>query len=197
MSSVDPGHVAAVGQSNIVVWDPTGEFWEGSLIDSARARQLVQRGVAVLPCVPEMFHASGVGGYAKRAWGAGWPLDSAVPRLIAPLTLFCDRSMKGIHWAIRLVTSPEYAERVRGGDRFSGMIRFAADRSQQTPFFTGVSGEKGVLAEEIGPPDEQNGWTLQSSGVVNVPQNGHYGFGVYGTAPGLRVAWVAASLTVT
>ena len=41
--------VAAVKTSNIVVHDPTDEFWEGSLVDDLRARQLSIRGATVLP----------------------------------------------------------------------------------------------------------------------------------------------------
>jgi hypothetical protein len=196
---MNPMHQAKLSKNfNIVVWDPSGEYWEGSLVDGDRARQLSLRGVVVLPVVPEFFQHSGVGGYARRAWGAGWPLDSGYPKLVAPLTLYCMKTTKGIHWAIRLVTDSELAVRARSGESFAGVLRFSADRSQHTPFYAGITDDsKPRLVNDLGPPDAHDGWTILGSGNIMVPQEGHYGFGVYAMAPGLRVAWVAASVTET
>lgn len=76
--------------NKIVVWDPKGDYWEGSLVDDATARIVQTRGGAVLPTTPEHFKRSGCGGFFKRAWGAGWPLDYAAPKLCCPMVLFVD-----------------------------------------------------------------------------------------------------------
>jgi len=197
-AQIDPSKLPALKPQHIVVVDPENEYWEGALVDDARAHQLRQRGVVMLPCVAELFRFSGVAGFAKRAWGAGWPLDTLHPTIVAPLTLYCPRAVRKVHWCARLVVDPDVAERLRQGEKLAGMIRFASDRGQQTPFYTGISSDqKPILAEELPPPDEGNGWILSGTGTVNVPQEGHYGFGLYGTAPGARVVWVAASMTVS
>ena len=182
----------------IVVWDSTDDFWEGSLVDDTRAGQLSARGVALLPVAPELFKRSGVGGYMKRSWGAGWPLDSIAPRVVAPLTLFCNPAHRNIHWKARLVCDASVLAKVEAGERFEGMLRLTADRGQATPFYAGFSpdpNEPVVDIRKLGKPDADGGWTVGGSGVASIPQEGHYGFALYGAAPGLRVAWVAASQT--
>ncbi len=96
----------------IVVEDPENSYWEGALVDEQRAGQLRARGVALLPCLPDMFRRSGVGGYARRAWGAGWPLDSAVPRMVAPLTVYlAPEAGTHVYWLARLVCDQELLEK--------------------------------------------------------------------------------------
>ena len=188
----------------VVVEDEAGEYWEGSVVDHARAGKLAARGAVVLPCDPTLF-TSGVGGYARRAWGAGWPLDYATPRTCCPVTIYVRKpghpdarvqDRPTLTWRARLVAAPAVEERMRAGERFEGMIRFVADGGQPFPAFaTYASDEKPILLAQIDKPGEDGEWIIGGSGQVNVPQDGHYGFGLYGCAPGFRVAWVAASLS--
>jgi hypothetical protein len=179
----------------VVAWDPSGEYWDGAVVPFAQAQALRQRGAVCLPCVPDLFRLSGVGGYAKRSWGAGLPLDSVAPALVAPITLFLQPDIKGLTWAARLV--PDYRgdalSRSRG--RSDGLVRFSADSAQRIPthgFYTEISG-KATLVRELGDPDEAGGWTVGGDGHLSISGEGHYGFALYATAPGLRVAWVAAA----
>ena len=93
----------------IVVDDPTREFWSGSLVDSNRNRMLEARGVVTLPILPQLAKLSGVGGYAKREWGAGFPLDFLIPKMCCPLTMFCTRDYHHITWVARLLLEPPTA----------------------------------------------------------------------------------------
>lgn len=182
---------------HVVVWDPEGDYWEGAVVESSVAARLGNRGVITLPVVPDHFKWSGVAGWAKRAWGAGLPLDSLVPAMAAPLTLYCHPEARGLTWAARLVpdvrADGQGPARRRAGE---GMIRFTSDTGQRTVGkgqYSEVE-ERAVLVRDFHEPDNNGGWTIRGRGHVSIGSEGHYGYSLYGTAPGLRVVWVAASL---
>lgn len=190
-----PQRGQTLDQHFIVVHDPKGEYWEGSIVDANRARQLIAHRSVVLPVAPTLFHV-GNGGYSKRAWGAGYPIGFNVPRMLCPLALFCTKEFTKVNWAARLVVEDELLERVKRGEKLEGMLRFAADTGSPTPHYaTYSSEEKPLLINALGKPDVEGGWTIGGSGKINIPIEGHYGFALYGMAPGIRVQWSAAALS--
>lgn len=187
----------------VVVWDPEGEYWPGGVVTQQQAREFAskaRRGVVTLPVLVDQLGASGCGGYSKREWGAGVPLSNPVPRLLAPLVLYVDAlppfaggkpAARGIAWAARLVR--DAAVKI---ERPDGTVRFAADGSQRNPQKATYHelGDRQQLVRELGAEDRHGGWTVGGEGSLGVAAEGHYGFALYATAPGLRVVWVAASL---
>lgn len=176
---------------HIIVHDPEAEYWEGGVVESMRAHQLRARGVVTLPVIPGLFRASGVGGYAKRSWGGGLTLDSRVPSMVAPLTLYCTPEVRGLTWRARIIASDPKA-------KHDGLVRFVADSGQRTPnkgSYTELD-DKVTTLRDLGAPDPEGGWTIGGEGVIGAPHEGHYGFSLYASAPGLRVVWVAASLAL-
>jgi hypothetical protein len=181
----------------VVVWDPSDNFWDGAVVTQVVANSLHARGVVTLPVVPDMFRASGVGGFAKRCWGAGLPLGARASTHAAPLTMFCVPGMRGLAWVARLVPDGEPPRA-----QYGGVLRFVADSGQRLPAVASYqelsSRDSGGLQRnwspaDLGAPDAEGGWCVGGSGLVSVGQEGHYGFSLYGAAPGLRVAWLAAS----
>jgi hypothetical protein len=155
----------------------------------------------VLPYAPKNV-GSGVSDYHCRRWGGGWPLDFGAPRYACPMTLLLRKDPSGqqgqqpsdaVHWAARLLLDEALEDRARGGERFEGMVRFVADNSQHM-FASYATSDEPVNVAKLGEPDGGGGWTISGSGRVAVPTDGHYGFSLYGAAPGVRVAWAAASL---
>lgn len=177
---------------HVVVWDPEREYWDGAIVTTAVAAKLRARGVVSLPTKADHWRLSGVATFAKRPWGAGFPMDSTVPRLIAPITLFVHPEVRGLTWAARVVPG---SERVPG-QRTEGMVRFAADSGQRIPMHAayGELEERAHYASSFVDPDEHGGWTIGGQGLVSVAAEGHYGFSLYGMAPGLSIAWVAAAM---
>jgi hypothetical protein len=178
---------------NIVVWDPKGEYWEGSLVDEARARQLSLRDAVVLPTNAALHAVSGVGGYAKRAWGSGWPLDFAAPKNFCPLTLFVPAGDgTTLYWAARLMPmSP-------GARPLDGSIRIAADSTQHNPYRLGLIQDgvhkASVETRELKDVDAQGGWCVGGRVKARAPMEAHYPLSLHGAMPGARVVWVAVSL---
>jgi hypothetical protein len=180
---------------HIVVYDPKGEYWEGGLLEIERANQLAARGVVTLPIATELMRLSGVGGFHKRCWGGGYPIDSQIPVVHCPLTLFCTPDFQALHWVARLQCNPAYVGRVREGDRLLGQLRLTQDTGQSTPFHVGLSANsKPVDAGELDAIDEDDGWIVRGRALLQAPQDGHYGFGLYGAMAGVQVAWAAVSL---
>jgi hypothetical protein len=203
----------AVNESHpdwIVVDDPSGEWNEGSLVDAVRAKQLSSRGVTLLPVVPEYFRMSGVGGYFHRSWGSGFPLSNNVPMFAAPITIYADPTRVGrtaagtsttissvLNWRARIVNIGEE----KGEGAVYGTLRMAADTGQShSRYATVVPGSSRVVdIGKLGKPEKdrnQWGWTVGGDVTVNVPNPGHFGFGLYGMGPGLAIAWIAASMTL-
>ncbi len=187
--------------SFIVVEDPQGIWWDGAIVDEGRQRQLEARGVVLLPCIPDLFRKSGVGGFHKRSWGAGFPINPTRPGIVAPLTLFCSQHFNMMHWAFRVAMEPGHLEKVKNGDKavFDGaFIRFIGDASQANP-------NKCTLTPVVSPDfatfDERmlvdDGFIIRGSSTCSFSGDGHYGFALYGTARGLRIVWAAATQSAT
>lgn len=177
----------AQDRQHIVVHDPSGEFWDGGVVDSQRAEILGQRGAVCLPCDPALFRKTGVGGFMKRAWGAGWPLDAAAAESFCPITLWAEITHRRVHWAARLIPSPAAS---------TGFARLIGLPSHASGWSAVVQAEGGglVKAETLGDPDEDGGWTVGGHGVVQLRGPGFYDFALYGMMPGVRCVWLAASL---
>jgi len=187
---------------HIVVWDPLGEFEQGSLLTAEEANLLHQNhGAVVMPTDVGLHRRSGVGGFAFRAWGAGFPLESTYPRHVCPLVLFGDGEHGYVHWAVRLVAEEELYEQVRGGRKLEGQIRFGGDSSQINHLHpplaatdTAIHGHK-LTASSM---HRTGGWIV--GGVIPYQPRagdggGHYPFSVYGRMEGLKAAWAACTKT--
>ena len=185
--------------THVVIYDPRDEYWEGALIDAEVAQVLRARKAVTLPIEPQHLHRSAVGGYYRRAWGSGWQLASSIPRMHCPIILFAQpSSVPGsgrLNVAMRLVPDPELLVRLREGARLSGAIQVAAESGQPGAHSGGFAPapDTRVDVAQLGPIDEEDGWTVYAGGSLNVPVEGFFSCALYGAAAGLRVAWVAVS----
>lgn len=188
-----------MGASHVVVWDPLNVFWEGSVINSSQAAPLRARGVCLLPCEPSLFTRSGVGGYMRRGWGAGWPLEHGHPTLFCPLTVYATPNHRRIHWMARLLPDPGVAQRARDvGLEMSGMIRLTNDSRQASNYQAAMMpGAPPIDGRQLKRCDEWGGYNVEGHAQINPVQEGHYGFALYGSMPGVRVAWAAISVIET
>lgn len=185
-----------MGTNYVVVWDPEDIFWEGSIVDQSQALSLKARGVCLLECQPKLFKRSGIGGYMRRGWGAGWPLEHGHPTLFCPLTIQAGPMHRSIRWAARLLPTPSKVSQARErGLDLTGMIRLTNDSTQSTSNQAAMApGSPFVDARALGRTDNFDGWTISGSATIHPVQDGHYGFALYGSCPSVRVAWAAISV---
>lgn len=183
-----------MNKSHVVIWDPSmegedpatsvGGLPTGTLADGKLAEKIRQCGGVCLPVVAE--HAELGHGYVVRHWGQGVTLNHAYPRFCCPFAILAPEGFRGLHWAIRL-SGTEVPN--------SGLLRVAADTTQpytQRSVATPLEGP--ITGTMLGAPDDEGGWTLRGRATLSVPVPGYVGLGIYGSMPGTRVAWVAASL---
>lgn len=186
--------------NQIVVWDPKSEFWEGALVDAQQEPKLRARGAVLLPCEPELFKRGGNSGFAKRAWGSGFPLSPTILKLQCPITLLCFRDPAGtghtVHWAARLVSDAQYDARTKDSAfRPGGTVRFVGDSSRMGTSHVQVSPlSPAIDTRELGAKDAHDGWTVRGKVGITLPHDGHFGFAFYGAAEGLSVVWLAATI---
>ncbi len=179
---------------HIVVWDPKGEFWEGSVVEASYAPSLRARGCALLPCSPDLFRRGA--GYAKRSWGAGFPLDRASPKMHAPLSLLIFRDHNTVHWTARLLSDGKFDEAAKDKSfRPGGSLRFVGDGREATHHMMLSPETPPIDVRELGEKDAFGGWTVSGRARMNPQLDGHFGFALYGMGEGLRVAWVAMTST--
>lgn len=175
---------------HVVVWDPKGEYWEGAVVSGKEVNALETRGVVLLPCIPELFFDAGFAGYAKRAWGSGWPLDSSAPRAACPILLYYPgEPYRRVHWKARLVGTPGQGVPLRfaAGETRGNIVR---------PVVQDVAAANNAVdVASLGAPDAHGGWTVGGTASLGVAAAAAYGFALYGCARGMRVAWLAATLT--
>jgi hypothetical protein len=106
---------------------------------------------------------------------------------------------KVINWCARLVPGDSARERInRGQEPAQGILRIAA-HEQRGSLLRGSISEDGlrnaVDTAKLGPLDPFDGWTVGGRARIFCTGEGCYGLSLYGFAPGLKVAWVAASLS--
>lgn len=181
---------------HIVVFDPRAEYWEGAFVDSENAAVLRARRVVTLPIEPELVRRSAVGGYFRRSWGSGWPVGTSTPRMACPMILFvaAGDGLRVLNWVARLLPeSQQVAEMIGQGGRLVGTLRLTGDSGQPGTNVGGYSyGEKAAVnAAELGPLDEDGGWTVYGDGRVDASHDGMFAVALYGSVPGVRVAWSA------
>ena len=187
---------------HVVVWDPSGEYWEGGLVEAQTGRVLQTRGVATLPIEASLVRRSAVGGYFKRSWGSGWPLNAAVPRLVCPMLLHAvsGDGLQRLNWCARLVPVSDNARevleaRIEEGGTLVGTLRLAPNSGQPGALSGGFGSTAGtaVRLDKIGKMDANGGWTVYGDASIATMVHGYFGCALYGSIAGIAVAWAAVS----
>ncbi len=175
--------------NHVVIWDPENEYWEGAIVSEGTAAALEQRGVATLPCDPNLFSQGGFCGFAKRAWGAGWPLDGDIPMAVCPMSIFYPgEPFRTLRWKARLAGTAGQGIPIRlaAGEARGNVVR---------PVLHDVAGKgNAVDIAKLGDQDEHGGWTVGGETHLSVSGPSFFAICLYGSAPGMRVVWLAATL---
>lgn len=185
-----------VNKHYVVAWDPEGKYWEGALVDHAVATMIRGRGGAALPTDPELFQISGVGGYMRRGWGSGWPLDALMPKAICPLSLYLTTDHRTLYWAARLQADDASVGRaMESGLDLSSSVQIMSYAPRANMFKAPVTPKENThQIRALGKADERGGWTIGGTAAVHPAMEGVAAFALYGSGAGVRVAWAALSV---
>lgn len=169
----------------IVVWDPTGELREGSIVSGAKGLGVLHgRGVETLPAEPDLISQHAIGGYFRRAWGDGWVFDKVAATRGCPMILRAVPDRIFLHWVARV-------EPIRAGEAMSGTLRLTT----ATNLIGTATG--GLMVDShpdpLGELDERGGRTIRGRSRINVTEAGYVGLTLYGAVNNASVAWSAVS----
>lgn len=171
----------------VVVWDPSGELPDGSVLEGNEIAVATGNGVVVLPFHRELLTAGGAGAWSKRCYGRGWRFDQSVSGPGCPLVLQVRPGFQIINWAARLLlNTPE--------SRAAGALRLAGDTTQVGARSFGLALEDGpVLIERVTDRDVQGGIIVRGRNRCSIAGDQIFALQLYGYLSGARVQWLAAS----
>ncbi len=184
-------------QHYVVVSDPSGEYWEGAIVNAAKVRQLASRGVEAVPCDPRKF-AQGGAGYVSRRWGSGISVSHLHPVLVSPVAILVIAEDRYVHWLARVVPDPNFPKnQARGG----GQLALASDPTQPHAQCGRISGVVSRpeplenLRDDLQHLQESGGgWTIGGTCLLSATP-GFVGLALRGAGLGFAVASLAISVT--
>ena len=177
----------------IVVWDPTGEDPEGTIVEDQRAQVLVSKKVATLPIDHRLFGRNGLSGWNKRTWGHGAAFDAVANRRGCQIVLYVMPSYQTLNYVVRIVPTVSPKEDPAPA---TGRLRLSTDKNQIGTLALGVRSPTGpIQIEQLGKLDKGGGWTAEGTLSFTTRNEGFFGLSLYGKLVGCRVAWLAVSQT--
>jgi len=175
-------------QSRIVVYDPTGQFPEGDVLEGNRAiAMFASRGGMSLPIDVRLIGRNAVSEVFIRKWGQGEVFDRMVGQRGCPMLLYTVPDVPFLHWAARVLPL--------GGDREPrGVVRLVMHSGQPGAITGGLraDGEACQVGDGLAP-DSDGGWTVSGRVGLNCTMEGYLGLSLYVVASGIRVVWSAVS----
>jgi hypothetical protein len=182
--------------SFIMVWDPTGEIPDGTLLAAQAASQKAAQGCVLLATDTSVHSDQAFGAFAKRSWGPGFPSeDLPGMRYFAPLAMYGEPIHTKLSWAARLrqVQPSDVSGAPIGMGGQCALNPFTAQRGSGHLAF--AANEMPQQMSHLGPPDAWGGWTLKGSANVTISGGGFYAFALAGAVTGVRVMWVASTFS--
>lgn len=189
-----------MNEYEVVVHDPSGKYWDGSLVLAASIPMLKAGGGISLPVDAKQVTQGGAAGWYKRAWGAGWPMDYPTSQLACRMLLAVPQGESVVNWAAMLVAGPPVQEMLQEPNKLSlmgnGQVSLASDQQQslQTATYTPMTQPVGLKGLEKELRAGKGTCIVQGRGAVRTERAGVHGFALYGSMPGMRVAWAALAV---
>jgi hypothetical protein len=170
--------------SMVVVYDLTGEFMPGELVDGQAAAVLqTRRSILLMPVDDTRFHTT-LSGWCRRDWGRGWAFDGMTQERGCPLAAMADAGREAVFWAAGVAP-------IRPGKPWAGHLRMVGDGS------LGLA-TAGLSQDVIAPRfEELPPGTLAIGGRNRLARTGTMapiGLSLYGAADNVRVLWSCVSL---
>lgn len=172
----------------IVVWDPSGQYPEGSFVEGDRGvEKMIREGVMLLPADPELMQQSPIAGFFSRKWGPGWAYTGARAVRGCPMLMYLPTEVVRVNWIARLAPDPEEVTR-------SGILRMVGHTSAPGQVAGGLSAiSTAINLAELPDPDEHGGWTVHGESKLAMAQEGFVGVALHGACTGVRILISAVS----
>lgn len=166
------------------IWDPTGHYRVGTILENDRMTVARRRGVAMLPIDLRHVHASPPG-FFHRSWGDGWVYDNMIAERGCSMVVVADPAYHWMYWAAAV-------EPIRAGEAMTGQLRLVGN---------GANGcSSAGISQDVIPPQLQHfpsePTLIGGRCQVAVAQPGILGLSIYGSVKNARILWSAASVAL-
>lgn len=169
----------------IVVWDPTGKFPEGYVLDGDNGLGVIHsKGGITLPVEPELLVQHAVSGFFMKKFGTGVPFTRMVGTRACPMLLFASPDYTTISWVARLTLF---------GETSRGTFRLTTHSGMPGAVSGGLLANGDAIEISEKPLDKYGGITIGGTCRLNCTTDGYLGLSLYGVAIGARVTWSAVS----
>lgn len=169
----------------VIVWDVRNEL-TGMLVtpnQSLHAEEMHKR-IVTLPSDARLFALSGLSVFI-RPWGQGIAFNDMQVRRGAPMVVYVTPDLSYLHWAAR-IEKIDKAKPVRGTITLAGnadpVIQCAGVLSALN---------KPVDVNQLGEPDEKNGWIIKGKAAFRTMQDGLCPVVFQAVADNIKIRWSA------
>ncbi len=180
----------------ITVYDPTGAMVEGSVVEPSQQLELAKlKGLVTLPVDPSLLPRNPVGGFFLRYWGQhGVPFIGQVPTYGCAMLVWATPEQSVLHWSARIMRYAGEAERA-ANRRMNGVLRMVAASEVPGSMNGGLRPEGGVDLSQLGPADEQAGWSVGGTCGIQPTIDGYIAVKLAGACTGIEVHMSAVSVS--
>lgn len=177
-----------------VLYDPTGAFLPGDLINDNQASELQARHGQSIPVDPELRLRNAVCGLYERRFGVGLAMLRQPTRLAALVLYISSGNQDGghpsLHWRARLapIDPAEFTD---------GTLRIVGDAGQFGIQLSQFTAQASAVAHvrDLGKPDSHGGWNVGGDVPLNFSMGGYLGLQAYGGGQNLKLLHIAVAQT--
>jgi hypothetical protein len=172
---------------HVVVFDPSGELPEGSVLSNpAHLAAAHAKGMVTLPVDEDLLPGRSIDpsdGYSVRYWGAGWSFDKGAGERGCPMLLRCLPQRPFIHWVASVAPIT---------DTMRGQIRLVTNSGNPVYASSGLSPLLTPALLDGGKgPNYAN--VIRGLAQVSVSTECLMALNLHAVAKGVRVLWSAVS----
>ena len=178
-----------------IVVDTRSDFAIGTILDQMSIHKAMDRGT-ILPYDDSGEDFTGSACWTRRDFGIGRKVDAQTARVHCPTTIFLRADAPRIHYAVAFAPTQgqEGLAVANGAQGFPGrLILAAAPTSSNGNVARLTAVTQAIQTQEMGKYTPGEDWIVVGESRANIQHDGYYELGLYGSAHGLSVKWLALS----
>jgi hypothetical protein len=179
----------------MVLEDLRQQYLPGTVVDAAKAQQLIVEEVVTIPVCQSLFAYNAVSGFYFRQYGHG-QLVPNMPGMCGQMLMFAHPGLHSLNWVAKISATSVLRKEIESGKPPQGTLRIVAD-SGQNVFAGGVANLDGSIVDlsKLTDVRADGTWIVRARARLDMPTTCFAGFALWGGAREMRVSWVALSQT--
>lgn len=179
-----------------IVVDTLSNFAIGTILEQVNVGKAQMLEATVLPYDDSAEEMTGSACWTRRDFGEGRKVDTHAARIHCPTTIFLRPEAVKLHFAVAF--APERSQMAlaatNGSSGFPGRLVLAAAPTSSNGNIAKLSPiTRPIETQELGAYVQGKDWIVTGESRLSVPTAGYYELGLYGSAQGVLVKWLALS----